>query len=93
MGLIHGQYDGRKEGFVPGGSSLHNCMSPHGNDAEVYEAASNADLKPQYIKDTMAFMFETCLLYKPTKFAMETEHLQQDYSGCWQGLKKHFTGK
>ena len=93
MGLIHGQYDGRKEGFVPGGSSLHNCMAPHGNDAEVYEAASNADLKPHYIKDTMAFMFETCLLYKPTKFAMETEHMQQDYSDCWQGLKKHFTGK
>ena len=93
MGLIHGQYDGRKEGFVPGGSSLHNCMAPHGNDAEVYEAASNADLKPHYIKDTMAFMFETCLLYKPTKFAMETEYMQQDYSDCWQGLKKHFTGK
>lgn len=93
MGLIHGQYDGRKEGFVPGGSSLHNCMSPHGNDAEVYEAATNADLKPHYIKDTMAFMFETCLLYKPTKFAMETEHMQQDYSDCWQGLKKHFTGR
>jgi len=93
MGLIHGQYDGRKEGFVPGGCSLHNSMSPHGNDAEVYEAASNADLKPHYIKDTMAFMFETCMVYKPTKFAMETEHMQQDYSDCWQGLQKHFSEK
>ena len=93
MGLIHGQYDGRKEGFVPGGSSLHNCMSPHGNDAEVYEAASVADLKPHYIKDTMAFMFETSMIYKPTKFAMETELRQQDYSDCWQGLQKHFSQK
>ena len=91
MGLIHGQYDGRKEGFVPGGSSLHNCMSPHGNDAEVYEVASKADLKPHYIKDTMAFMFETCMLYKPTKFAMETEKMQKTYSDCWQSLQKHFT--
>lgn len=91
MGLVHGEYDGRKEGFVPGGSSLHNCMSPHGNDAEVYEAASAADLAPQYIKDTMAFMFETSMVYKPTKFAMETELLQQDYSDCWQGLQKHFS--
>ncbi len=92
MGLIHGEYDGRKDGFVPGGSSLHNCMVPHGNDAEVYEAASNIDLEPQYIKDTMAFMFETYLVYKPTKFALETELLQQDYADCWQGLKKHFSG-
>ncbi len=92
MGLIHGEYDGRKEGFVPGGGSLHNCMVPHGNDAEVYEAASNADLSPQYIKDTMAFMFETCMVYKPTKFALETELMQQDYADCWQGLQKHFSG-
>ncbi|MGY8999405.1 MAG: homogentisate 1,2-dioxygenase [Rhodospirillales bacterium] len=92
MGLIHGQYDGRKEGFVPGGSSLHNSMSPHGNDAEVYEAASTSELAPHYIKDTMAFMFETCMIYKPTKFAMETELMQQDYSNCWQGLQKHFPG-
>jgi len=93
MGLIHGEYDGRKEGFVPGGSSLHNCMVPHGNDAEVYEEASKVKLKPQYIKDTMAFMFETYLVYKPTKFALETELMQQDYADCWQGLKKHFQDK
>ena len=93
MGLIHGQYDGRKEGFVPGGSSLHNCMSPHGNDAEVYETASTVELAPTYIKDTMAFMFETCMVYKPTKFAMETELMQKNYFECWQGLQKHFPGK
>ena len=92
MGLIHGQYDGRKEGFVPGGCSLHNCMSPHGNDAEVYETASDAELQPHYIKDTMAFMFETSMVYKPTKFALETEYRQFDYSDCWQGLQKHFSG-
>ena len=93
MGLIGGEYDAKTGGgFVPGGSSLHNCMVPHGNDAEVYEAASNIDLEPQYIKDTMAFMFETYLVYKPTNFALETELLQQDYADCWQGLKKHFSG-
>jgi homogentisate 1,2-dioxygenase len=93
MGLIHGQYDGRKEGFLPGGSSLHNCMAPHGNDADVYEVASTAELKPTYIKDTMAFMFETCMVYQPTNFAMESELMQQDYFECWQGLQKHFPGK
>ena len=93
MGLIKGQYDGRKEGFVPGGSSLHNCMSPHGNDAEVFEAASQAELEPIYLDGTMAFMFETRYLYRPTKFALETPALQSDYFECWQGLKKHFNGK
>ena len=85
--------DGRKEGFVPGGSSLHNCMSPHGNDAEVFEAASQAELEPIYLDGTMAFMFETRYLYRPTKFALETPALQSDYFECWQGLKKHFNGK
>ncbi len=33
MGLIHGQYDAKEEGFVPGGMSLHNMMLPHGPDA------------------------------------------------------------
>ena len=26
MGLIHGVYDAKAEGFLPGGASLHNCM-------------------------------------------------------------------
>ncbi len=91
MGLIFGQYDAKAEGFVPGGASLHNCMSGHGPDAESYERASGADLKPQYLANTLAFMFETQLVVRPTKFAMETKVLQHEYFECWQGLKKHFT--
>ena len=92
MGLITGAYDGREEGFVPGGSSLHNRMAPHGNDAEVYEKASTAKLKPTYLADTMAFMFETHFAYRPTRFALETPLLQKQYFETWQGLKKHFKG-
>ena len=33
MGLIYGHYDAKPDGFVPGGSRLHNCMLPHGPDA------------------------------------------------------------
>jgi len=29
MGNIHGVYDAKPEGFVPGGLSLHNMMLPH----------------------------------------------------------------
>ncbi len=90
MGLIYGVYDAKAEGFVPGGASLHNQMSAHGPDAETYEKASNADLKPQYLGDTLAFMFESSLIFQPTKFASETKHLQKDYQKCWQGLKANF---
>jgi homogentisate 1,2-dioxygenase len=90
MGLIFGSYDAKAEGFVPGGASLHNCMSGHGPDAETYERARNASLKPAYLENTLAFMFETGLVIRPTKFAMETSIRQHEYFECWQGLKKHF---
>ncbi len=92
MGLIFGQYDAKAEGFLPGGASLHNCMSGHGPDAETYERASTAELKPQYLADTLAFMFETQLVLRPTRFAMESKILQHEYYECWQGLRKHFKG-
>jgi len=91
MGLIHGVYDAKAEGFVPGGASLHNCMSGHGPDAETFEAASIADTtRPQHITDTMAFMFETRTVIRPTRYALESPQLRRDYFKCWQGLKPHF---
>jgi homogentisate 1,2-dioxygenase len=91
MGLIHGVYDAKEEGFVPGGCSLHNCMSGHGPDAETFEKASASDTtKPHHVTDTMAFMFETRAVIRPTRFAVETAQLQHEYFRCWQGLKKHF---
>lgn len=93
MGLIQGQYDAKAEGFLPGGGSLHNSWTAHGPDAETFERASNAELEPHKVENTMAFMFETRYLIQPTRFAMDAPELQHDYSQCWQGLKKHFTGK
>jgi len=91
MGLIHGVYDAKAEGFVPGGASLHNCMSGHGPDAETFEKASAADLsQPTRIEDTMAFMFESRYVIRPTRFALELGQLQSEYYRCWQGLQKHF---
>ncbi|HMA32177.1 MAG TPA: homogentisate 1,2-dioxygenase [Casimicrobiaceae bacterium] len=93
MGLIHGAYDAKAEGFVPGGASLHNCMTGHGPDAGTFERASNADTsKPDYIRDTMAFMFETRCVIRPTRRALESAQLQAEYFQCWQGLPRHFTG-
>jgi homogentisate 1,2-dioxygenase len=90
MGLIYGVYDAKAEGFAPGGGSLHNCMSAHGPDAQTFEAASSAKLEPRFIGDTLAFMFESRHLIRPTRFALETPALQSDYWRCWTGLGKHF---
>jgi len=91
MGLIYGAYDAKEEGFVPGGGSLHNQMSAHGPDQDAFDKASNVDLKPQKLEGTMAFMFESRYIIRPTKFAMETSQLQHEYSDVWQGLKKNFS--
>ncbi|MUV13647.1 homogentisate 1,2-dioxygenase [Noviluteimonas gilva] len=91
MGLVTGVYDAKAEGFAPGGASLHNSMSGHGPDAATFEKASSADLtKPDVIKDTMAFMFETRAVIRPTQQAMDAAHRQRDYQECWKGLKKSF---
>jgi homogentisate 1,2-dioxygenase len=90
MGLIFGQYDAKAEGFLPGGCSLHNCMSGHGPDAETWDKATNAELKPVYLSGTLAFMFETQMIVRPTRFALETHILQHEYYECWQNLKNNF---
>jgi homogentisate 1,2-dioxygenase len=88
MGLVHGVYDAKAEGFVPGGASLHNCMSAHGPDRETYDKAVSADLAPHKIDGTLAFMFETRWVIAPTRAAMESPALQKDYDACWSNLKK-----
>jgi homogentisate 1,2-dioxygenase len=91
MGLVHGVYDAKAEGFVPGGCSLHNAMSGHGPDAATFEKATHADLsRPDVIVDTMAFMFETRLVLNPTRQALEARSRQVDYQHCWQGLIARF---
>jgi homogentisate 1,2-dioxygenase len=91
VGLIRGQYIGKSEGFAPGSASLHNCMSGHGPDTETYDRGRNAELQPQFLADTMTFLFETQLPVRPTKFALESDLLERDYYTHWQGLKKRFS--
>ena len=67
MGLVKGAYDAKAEGFVPGGASLHNCMNAHGPDRASYEKAISAELAPQKLDDTLAFMFETRWVIAPTR--------------------------
>jgi homogentisate 1,2-dioxygenase len=88
MGLIDGAYDAKAEGFVPGGASLHNCMTGHGPDRASYEKAVATDLAPHKIVDTMAFMFESRAVIAPTEWAMSTPLLQPDYDHVWSDFVK-----
>lgn len=90
MGLIDGTYDAKSKGFLPGGGSLHNCMSAHGPDLDTFQKASQTTLEPERYQDTMAFMFESRYVMQPTRYALETEQLQDNYTECWQGLEKRF---
>ena len=91
MGLVHGAYDAKAEGFAPGGCSLHNCMTGHGPDAATFDKASSADLsQPDVMEDTMAFMFETRAVIRPSRQALQAAHRQRDYQACWQGLQRNF---
>jgi homogentisate 1,2-dioxygenase len=90
MGLIHGVYDAKAEGFLPGGASLHNTFTSHGPDAETYARASTVELAPRKIDDSMAFMFETRWTIALTAHAMAADFLQPNYDAVWGGLARHF---
>jgi homogentisate 1,2-dioxygenase len=92
MGNIYGQYDAKPQGFVPGGMSLHNMMLPHGPDRDAFEKASNANLGPDKLDNTMSFMFETRFPQHLTEFAGKEAPLQDDYIDCWDSLEKKFDG-
>ncbi len=92
MGLVHGQYDAKPEGFKPGGMSLHNSMVPHGPDADAFERATQATLTPHKLSDTLAFMFESRWRFMPTDFALRCGTLDANYAACWAGLPNAFRG-
>ena len=90
MGLVHGQYDAKPEGFRPGGASLHNGMVPHGPDVDAFERASSAVLAPHKLENTLAFMFESRYRFRPTEWAMQSGTLDAAYAECWRALKDGF---
>ncbi|MSQ67489.1 MAG: homogentisate 1,2-dioxygenase [Gammaproteobacteria bacterium] len=91
MGLVQGQYDARRGGFEPGGASLHNGHVPHGPEAAVHAAATTQALTPRYLADTLAFMFESRYLLRPSAQALSRAELQPDYAQSWAGLAAHFS--
>ncbi|XP_050297256.1 homogentisate 1,2-dioxygenase isoform X2 [Anthonomus grandis grandis] len=94
MGLILGEYEAKKGGFLPGGATLHSIMTPHGPDKNCFEYGTNEELKPTRVAEgTQAFMFESGLGLAVTKWGAKTcEKLDPEYFRCWKGLESHFTG-
>ncbi|GAB5388849.1 MAG: homogentisate 1,2-dioxygenase [Alphaproteobacteria bacterium] len=92
MGNIHGVYDAKPQGFVPGGISLHNCMLPHGPDVDAFEKATTDSWDPIKLDNTMSFMFETRFPQMLTEFAANEATIQDTYTDCWSGLEKKFDG-
>ncbi|KAI7866422.1 homogentisate 1,2-dioxygenase [Spinellus fusiger] len=94
MGLILGDYEGKSDGFLPGGASLHSIMTPHGSpDANVFEVGSKNELKPVRVgNNTQSFMFETCYMLSVTPWAMKTSgKVQDDYWKTWYNLENKFS--
>lgn len=92
MGLVYGEYDAKAEGFEPGGASLHNTFASHGPDADTYRRASGAELSPQKLDGTLAFMFESRWTMIPTKQAMDAPSRQPGYDDVWRDLRRSFEG-
>ena len=90
MGLVHGVYDARPGGFVPGAMSLHNALVAHGPDPEAFERASTKALEPEKLTDTLAFMFETRYVLEPTAYASSRDRLDSGYAEGWEGLQPRF---
>ncbi|MEE9454513.1 MAG: homogentisate 1,2-dioxygenase [Paracoccaceae bacterium] len=92
MGNIYGVYDAKPDGFAPGGMSLHNMMIPHGPDYSAFETASNEEMVPKKLTNTMSFMIETRFPQHMTHFAAHEAPIQDDYVDCWAALEKKFDG-
>jgi homogentisate 1,2-dioxygenase len=87
MGNIYGEYEGKIGGFVPGGFSLHSCMTPHGPDRATYQRGITEPDTPNKLAGTMAFMFETRLPLALNRDALHWPELEASYTTCWSGFE------
>jgi homogentisate 1,2-dioxygenase len=57
---------------------------------DAFTGASQAELKPHKLENTMAFMFETRFPQRVTAYAANAPELQTGYGDYGQRLRKHF---
>ncbi|KAJ7895094.1 homogentisate 1,2-dioxygenase [Mycena leptocephala] len=92
MGLLYGIYGGRSDGFQPGGASYETGFCPHGVSYDEFKKASEADLQPMRVHEgTIAFMFESSMMFTMTDFAMKgSGKLHEHEPKMWDNLKAQF---
>ncbi|WP_326538307.1 homogentisate 1,2-dioxygenase [Pseudorhodoferax sp.] len=93
MGLLRGRYEVRAEGLVAGGLAVHNCMLGHGPDAASWKAASERELKPEYLDGTIGFVLESPQLFVPTPLALASAACERNYDVVWAGFSPASLGK
>jgi len=86
--VIESVYDAKAEGFLPDGCSLHNAMNAHGLDSESYRTAISAELQPVRTSGTMAFMFESRRVLRPSDWALNTLQRQPHEDESWEGFER-----
>ena len=81
MGLVYGTYGGRSDAFMPGSCSYETGFCPHGVDYGEFKAATEMDLAPMRVhEDTIAFMFESSMIFKLSDYAMKSPKRHGAYS-------------
>jgi len=92
MGLLYGVYGGRSDSFQPGGASYETGFCPHGVSYDVFKEATEADLQPMRTHEgTIAFMFESSVMFTMTDFAMKRSgKLHMHEPKMWDDLKGQF---
>ncbi|TFK22744.1 homogentisate 1,2-dioxygenase [Coprinopsis marcescibilis] len=93
MGLLYGNYDGRSDGFQPGGASYETGFCPHGVSYDEWRKATEVDLQPQRVSEgTIAIMFESSMVLTITDWAKNRSgKLHEHEPGMWDGLRDHFS--
>ncbi|KAF5327629.1 hypothetical protein D9619_004632 [Psilocybe cf. subviscida] len=92
MGLLYGIYGGRSDSFQPGGASFETGFCPHGVSYETFKEATETELKPMRISEgTIAFMFESSMMFTITDFAINRSgKLHVHEPKMWDNLKGQF---
>ena len=55
-------------------------------------SAARLELEPEYLDATLAAMFETRFVIRPTRFAVDGAFRQRNYTDVWKGLENRFDG-
>ena len=80
----------RPRGSCPAGPACTTRSTRTGRTLETFTRASEAELAPQKVTGSLAFMFESRWMIIPTRQAMEAAHRQPDYDAVWAGLPRRF---